>query len=1177
MKKRLFLLLAVAIIAVSLLVFPANAAEETCPCCGESATWTAISANTSLTNGHYYLTKGDIVFGTNTIADGKTVCLDLRGYQTIFNKNFTVESGGTLRVANGNIVTRGVPKSATDGGAFAVNNGGKLFLEDVNFIWDTTYGRDVPKGGFIWAEGQVSLTDTTLTGGKATSLGGNLFLGRTGELTMDGGSITGGTCPAGPCTYIRGKVTLKNNAVIDQLHIVPGSSASNVKVTDILNLDSSFTGSALLSFVSAPADGDDIGNVTAGADIAGLTIRDSSLQLKSEDGNLIAYLPIPVAIVQNGVVISEHNSMTEAMAQLADGQTLMLQRDLDETVTVTKDVTLDLNGNDLTAVNVTSGTLYVTDSTTDDYTVSDGIYGKIGQVSEGVQGLVIDEYERYLAYTEEGGTSFHKLRMGLTGMNLRGSVAGLYFESDFKGDDKVKALISGYGVAMSLNADDLGGTSLQGKVYTSLAKSNFNGSKAATSSILANVMSLTQGNTTNRRNANMKVYGRPYIKFTDGTLLWGTTQGRSLKEQVQLINAELALNPDYLSDSQSLELANMCFKFQRAMSTWEIPAVQAAWQRTEEETLKILTIGNSHANDSNWQLREVFQQQNPDKKVIVGVLYYSGCSVEQHVRFAQGNLAEYQYYKNETGEWIGNDTPKDTMKDALIDEQWDIILLQEMNIGLGQASTFANNNLQTLIDYVKSTAYGTPTLGFNMVWANPVTNDYWDADIRPTDLPNKWVERYEDAFGTDQQYMYECITENTQTYIASNENINSDYIMPSGTAVQYANNVLGCTDLDLYRDYTHISEFSRLMVSYLWYAKLTGETFDSIDDFKVDVIPQHLRHSRFTAEGDMAITDEMKQIMLEAINYTLENPYEVPETMQTSDPAADGELNVLMIGNSFCYYFPDELVEMAKASGQQLRICNVYFSGCRLSQHYTWLKNGNAPYDFFIRSTDSDSYIEINDVSLEYCLSQYNWDIITVQPGSGDVRNESSAQAALEKNKTYLDYLLGYYRAMYPMTQYAWHHTWAYQVGQTSHETPIVTTLEDQHAYDTIVGDFARLVCETYDLDRINSGEAWRIIRDNGYDNLCARLGKKWANDAPDNSGDGYHDGDWGGGQYLNACVWYEYLFGLDVRENTFVPTYDGPGLGSLNKNGTGAYELQIVHTLLQEAAHTAFSTVNND
>ena len=54
---------------------------------------------------------------------------------------------------------------------------------------------------------------------------------------------------------------------------------------------------------------------------------------------------------------------------------------------------------------------------------------------------------------------------------------------------------------------------------------------------------------------------------------------------------------------------------------------------------------------------------------------------------------------------------------------------------------------------------------------------------------------------------------------------------------------------------------------------------------------------------------------------------------------------------------------------------------------------------------------------------------------------------------------------------------------------------------------------------RVPTGEAWQLVRDGWggyapYDDLCKRTG------TTDNLGDYYHDGDLGGGQYLNALVW---------------------------------------------------------
>lgn len=41
---------------------------------------------------------------------------------------------------------------------------------------------------------------------------------------------------------------------------------------------------------------------------------------------------------------------------------------------------------------------------------------------------------------------------------------------------------------------------------------------------------------------------------------------------------------------------------------------------------------------------------------------------------------------------------------------------------------------------------------------------------------------------------------------------------------------------------------------------------------------------------------------------------------------------------------------------------------------------------------------------------------------------------------------------------------------------------------------------------------------------------------------DGVHDGDMGGGQYLNACVWFEVITGKSCIGNTFRPQYTYAG-----------------------------------
>lgn len=272
--------------------------------------------------------------------------------------------------------------------------------------------------------------------------------------------------------------------------------------------------------------------------------------------------------------------------------------------------------------------------------------------------------------------------------------------------------------------------------------------------------------------------------------------------------------------------------------------------------------------------------------------------------------------------------------------------------------------------------------------------------------------------------------------------------------------------------------------------------------------------------------------------------------MQKSDPSQDDTLNILMIGNSFCYYYPDELYGLAEAAGIKIRVCNVYYSGCTLEKHWTWWKNNEANYEFF--TYDENGRQKVEGCNLEYCLQQQNWDVITLQGASKDIR-AVSAEQALENNRTYYTDLWNYIKEQFPQSKYYWHNTWAYQVGY-DRDGYAVSTAEEQTEYADKMKEYSIAICQEMDIGRIPTGEAWRIVRAGGYDNLCARMAKN------NGEGDYYHDGDVGGGQYLNACVWFEVLTGQSCIGNTFRPSY------TLSEE---------MITTLQQAAHQAVADMN--
>ena len=146
------------------------------------------------------------------------------------------------------------------------------------------------------------------------------------------------------------------------------------------------------------------------------------------------------------------------------------------------------------------------------------------------------------------------------------------------------------------------------------------------------------------------------------------------------------------------------------------------------------------------------------------------------------------------------------------------------------------------------------------------------------------------------------------------------------------------------------------------------------------------------------------------------------------------------------------------------------------------------------------------------------------------------------------------------MSTLLWQQNSAYQIGYN--KTFEVTSLEDQEKDTKAFREFSVAVQEKYGMDWIPRGEAALLMRQRGYDKLCARLGY-----GTNHEGDYYHDGDVGGGQYLTACVWYEMLTGNSCIGNSYRPEY-------VYKGEQFVLDEELI-TKLQQAAHDAVEALD--
>ena len=279
--------------------------------------------------------------------------------------------------------------------------------------------------------------------------------------------------------------------------------------------------------------------------------------------------------------VSVAASLSDLIAESADGTSLKLQESVTEDVVVDKNIYLNLNGCSINgSVTVAEGyTLYVKDSQTDDYTVEDG--NGYGKITGAVSGVVAQE--GYMMITEGEETSFHRLNLDTVGLTLRANVTGVYYQSQFGGDEVIKRNIVAYGTA--LGAGQM--PTFADKTYTRFADMttwkpgmNANGysNNLKNGTILQGIMSADGGYSSNKRNAGVKIYSQAYVELPNGTRILGKAVGYSLQDIIQ--GAEGIIGTDAmwnnLEQEQKDPILSMYATYERIMRNWNIPNIKAA-------------------------------------------------------------------------------------------------------------------------------------------------------------------------------------------------------------------------------------------------------------------------------------------------------------------------------------------------------------------------------------------------------------------------------------------------------------------------------------------------------------------------------------------------------------------------------------------------------------------------
>lgn len=228
----------------------------------------------------------------------------------------------------------------------------------------------------------------------------------------------------------------------------------------------------------------------------------------------------------------------------------------------------------------------------------------------------------------------------------------------------------------------------------------------------------------------------------------------------------------------------------------------------------------------------------------------------------------------------------------------------------------------------------------------------------------------------------------------------------------------------------------------------------------------------------------------------------------------DGILKILAIGNSFSEdALENYLFELAAATDKKIIIGNMYIGGASLELHLKNINADKASYSYRKITLDGIK-TTTKDVSISNALKDENWDYISLQQASP---YSGQYNIIMKDLPELLDYVKG---AVSPDTKIVYHQTWAYQ-HDSKHEGFNNYNKNQITMYKGII----------HATKKIHKSKKFAFVTPAGTAVQNARtssIGDHFCRD-------GFHL-DLTYGRFTAACTWYEKLFGLDVRENSYKP-----------------------------------------
>ena len=501
-------------------------------------------------------------------------------------------------------------------------------------------------------------------------------------------------------------------------------------------------------------------------------------------------------------------------------------------------------------------------------------------------------------------------------------------------------------------------------------------------------------------------------------------------------------------------------------------------------SIKILAIGNSFSQDAmRNHLYQVLESAGY-KEIVLANMYIGGCSLDTHWSNMRNDTAAYEQYKTSTaknGAWATN--PSYKLSDAIAEEDWDYITIQQVSGSSGDASAFGNlDNCLNWIDENKTNP--NAKVLWHMTWAYDQATS------------NSSFSKYDN----DQLTMYRKILDATNDKVATHGLI--DGIIPSGTAIQ---NMRTSTNIDAASlcssDGYHLNDtYGDYIAALTWYAYLSG------DDVS-DLVYQ-----------PSAVNAALRADINDSVNAAIDEPYKVTKCASYDTTKS---IKVLSIGHSFSVdVMGTYLYDMLEQAGyEDITIGYLYYPGCSLSRHWEYISTNTNGHERYGKN-ETGSWKTTSTPYPMNVLRDEDWDYVTLQASPDYVGGENKEYSYIPGITNWIEEY-----ALNANVEIKWHMIWAYSEGCDLWSYTY-------HGFDqmTMYNNIIKATKQYIETDDTFTGI---IPVGTAVQNARALLGDIFNEPDVTNGGtDGYHLNK-KYGDFLGSLTWACYFSGVDAHTIT--------------------------------------------